>query len=216
MNNHPPTDQFVNDLSFTEIKHIPLGNKKQADKILKLSVGLVHGDSDAWSELYLHLGESLVSFIEYIVHSNEDAWDISQDVFTTLWENRHKLKEVKNIQGYIYTLSKFYAYNLIKRRKYGDDYKKMVLDNPLDLDLAPDEIIAAKEIEILVRLALEAMPEKQRRIFEMSRFEGKSQSEIAREYGLTEGSVRNVVYTVTKELKAMIGMFLLLFISEIF
>ena len=211
MNNQFPQKHQTKELSFSDIQQIPLGNKKHADKILKLSQGLIEGDSDAWTNLYLHLGDSLVVFIDHIIHSYDDAWDISQDVFGTLWEKRDKLKGVKNIQGYIYTLSKFYTYDFIKRRKYGDIYRKVILDTPLDYDISPDDIIVAKEIQILIQLALDTMPEKRRRIFEMSRFEGKSHDEIARILDLSERTVRNQIYNVTKELKELIGLFLLLF-----
>lgn len=63
----------------------------------------------------------------------------------------------------------------------------------------PEEIFSA-EIRDIIEKTLQTLPDQTRKVFEMSRFEGKTVKEIAEETGLT---VKGVEYHITKSLKAL-------------
>lgn len=174
------------------------------DTITRLAQGLIDGDETAWGELYLHLSDSLARFIERLVHSKEQSWDITQDVFSNLWENRSKITHAGNIRSYIYRLAKFYSFNHIRAKKRNEAYETMSLGNPLEVDYSPDDIVIAKEVEILIQISLEGMPHQRRRIFEMSRYKGLSSEQIALQLNLSKRTVENHIYNVTKHLKEVI------------
>ncbi|MEM1411510.1 MAG: sigma-70 family RNA polymerase sigma factor [Pseudomonadota bacterium] len=57
-------------------------------------------------------------------------------------------------------------------------------------DLGTERVLAHRELLKTVAAAIEQLPDKQRRIFEMNRFEGLTLSEIARREGLSRTSIR--------------------------
>ena len=63
----------------------------------------------------------------------------------------------------------------------------------------------AAEKELAIRLAVAAMPDKRRRIFEMSRYEGKSNSEIAAALNISKKTVENQISLALAQLKKLVG-----------
>lgn len=73
-----------------------------------------------------------------------------------------------------------------------------------------DEVIVAKETELLIRMKLEQLPEQKRRIYEMHREEGKTYEEIAEELGISVNTVKYHMKSILKELRDVITLFLTL------
>jgi len=197
-----PANYLFEGMAFEESLDFPTAHNQ--DTITRLAQGLIDGDETAWGELYLYLSDSIAKFIERLVHIKELSWDITQDVFSYLWENRNKITHANNIKSYIYQLAKFYSFNYIRAKKRNEAYETMSLGDPLELDYSPDEIVIAKEVEILIQISLEGMPQQRRRIFQMSRYEGLSSEQIALQLNLSKRTVENHIYNVTKHLKEVI------------
>ncbi len=170
------------------------------------------GDASAFEKLYTHMGGPLEDFLAVILHSREDARELTQEVFAYVWEHRERFSSGRNFKGYLYVKAKNLALDQLRRRKVELKYVEMTTPNADTLDHPVDELIAARETELLIRLTLATMSEKKRRVFEMRRFEGKSDDEIARELDITRQTVQVYVSTVQKELAELLFL-LALFLS---
>jgi len=185
-------------------------SKMEASRLRSLTLSLSQGDQKAWEELYLHLADSLINFLNQLIHSYEDASDVSQEIFIYLWENHHKINPQKNIKSYLYTIARSYAYDFLKeKRRNNVAYSLSDSIDPAILDHAPDDFVIADEMKILIRMSLESMPKQQRRIFEMSRYEGLSNDAIAKALNITPATVSNYIYAATKELKKLFAALLI-------
>lgn len=173
--------------------------------------GLRQGSVKAFESVYTHMGGPIEDFITLLIQSREDARELTQDVFIRIWENHTKIESGKNLKGYIYTLSKFVALDYLKRRKVADKYVDAMMYSSNPLDYSTDDVIDAKETELLIHMALEAMPEVRRRAFQMSKFEGVSDDEIAKELKLTKATVQVYVSNVSKELRKLIKLLHIIF-----
>ncbi len=169
------------------------------------------GNAAAFEKLYTHMGGPLEDFLAVILHSREDARELTQEVFADVWEHRESFSSGKNFKGYIYVKAKNLAFDQLKRRKVEMKYLALTTPNADTLDYPADELIAARETEILIRMTLATMPEKKRRVFEMRRFEGKSEDEIALELDITKQTVQVYLSTVQKELAELL-LFMILFL----
>ena len=69
-----------------------------------------------------------------------------------------------------------------------------------NLEACEPETLFSREVQDLLRQALDKMPDKTRRIFIMSRYEGKSYPTIAQETGL---SVKSVEFHISKALNLL-------------
>lgn len=196
------------EIIFSDIPSIEAGSSKsEAALYRRLTRSIAEGDTNAWEEVYLLLYDPVATFTNRIIRSQEDAYDIAQEVFIVLWKNRSKVDPEKNIKGYIYTITKTLALKYLRDKIRTDEFAPASHAYDLTADeLSPDNIIMAEEINMLVRLALESMPKQRRLVFEMSRKEGLSYDEIAEKLGLSKRTVENHIYNVTKELKELLYM----------
>lgn len=169
----------------------------------RLAKSLSEGDEKAWEELYVLLYDSISAFIRRIVRSKEEASDLTQDVFISLWENVPRIDPTKNIRGYLYAIAKTFSLKLLRDRVQAHGFDPDI--NLPDLeDIAPDELLMADEMKILIAITLETMPPQRRRVFEMSRYEGMSYNEIAAALGISKRTVERHIYDASRQFKELL------------
>ena len=144
-------------------------------------------------------------FALMLLKSEEDAKDITQDVFTKLWTKPELWAEVPNPTPYIYTLTKSTTLNFIKHKKIELAYQEKVIEKSLIEELSQTEdplnAIYYKEVKLIIQLTLDRLPEQRRKIFEMSRFENMSNNEIAEKLNLPLGTVKSRIFFTRQKLQ---------------
>ena len=169
------------------------------------------GDHDAFRELYFMYSDSMVFFLSKLLGSEDAAKDVVQDTFAMLWEKRDQIDPSKNIKGYLYIVAKHASFRFVKRNSI---FK--VLDLSLETAMgemsnASDENVIARETELLVEIAVSRMPSLRRSIYSMSRKEGMSNEEIAKQLGVTRESVASHLYNALKDIRGVVGAFMAVF-----
>ena len=125
-----------------------------------------------------------------ILQSEEDAEDIAQDIFVKLWDNPEIWENKDTWDSYIYAMTRNQIYNFLKHQSVELNYQeKFVQENASSYDFDIYDNLYAKELQLLIKLTLDNMPEQRRKVFSMSRQKGMSNQEIAEKLNL---SVRTV------------------------
>jgi len=128
--------------------------------------------------------------ISYLKNDN-DAYDIVQDVFIKVWENRLTLNPDTNFDAYIFTITKNALFSLFRKRltekKYLDYLSELTISNNHDTEKQTDYIFLQQKYEELV----EKLPTKRKEIFLISRKTGLSNKEIALRKGISEKTVED-------------------------
>ncbi len=150
------------------------------------------------------------SFATRILMSEHDAEDVTQDIFVKILE----MKEDEINDGLLFTMARNHIFNLLKRRSIERKYQEYLLkENFSTENLNLEKEIYAKELELLALSTIEKMPEQRKRVFKMSRFEGKKNKEIAKELNLSVRTVERHIYIALTELKKIMFVFFLFFIE---
>ena len=148
---------------------------------------------------------SVKFFINMFLKSEADAEDLAQDVFTKLWTNFETWQNNDGKEGYIYAMAKNVAFDFIKHKRLENDYREEQIKKSTIKDLLgfsdPLNSLYYKEIQLIIRMALENFPERRRRIFEMSRFENMSNNEIAEKLNLPLGTVKSRIFFTRQKLQ---------------
>ncbi len=136
----------------------------------------------------------------------EDASDITQDVFYIIWKNRGYWHVKNNIEGYLVSMVRHKIYDFYAKRD------RLPIFVPLDKqeeywdhsfqEGEQDDFTAENQ---LVKKELEAMPDKMREVFMLSRFENLSAQQIADKLGISVQTVRNQISSALKRFKARFG-----------
>lgn len=171
--------------------------------------GLAKSDPVSFKIIYRLHWRRLYDIALYIARSEEDAEDIVQDVFSSLWYRREQLQVRIALENYLVRAVKYTAFFYLKVQA-----GKKTLDVPAYKKHSTavnntEESIFHKELERMIDDVLGTLPFKTRRIFSLSRFEGLTYPEIAREMGV---SVKTVEYHISKALRRLSWRFLCVFL----
>ena len=148
------------------------------------------------------------NFISILVHSESDAEDIAQEVFIRLWEKKVPIRDIRSLDSYLYILSRNAALDHI--RKDRNFSEPVVLAVIISSGVEPDDAFLAMVLLFLIRMFVSTLPEKRRRIFEMSRYDGISNEDIAKSLGISRKTVENQIHLSLSELKKMLSLFVFL------
>jgi RNA polymerase sigma-70 factor (ECF subfamily) len=168
------------------------------------------GNSRAFELLFLHYQPKLVAFIDGFIKDNEEARDMSQDIFLRLWEKRLECGEIKSFKAFLFKTAKFAIYNYFDHQLVNSKYVEQMLFAPIET-ISADESLFAKELQELIDFTVKNMPDQRRRIFEMSRNEGLSNDEIAQKLGISKRTVENHITTALAAIRKITGLAILLF-----
>ena len=155
------------------------------------------------------------NFAKLLTKSEEDAEDIAQNIFLKLWTRPELWQDQETMTGYLYTVTRNEIFNLFKHQKVEQECKEKVLKAQLlgelcDEDSSLLENLYYKKVLMLIRMTLSQLPDRRRRVFEMSRFEGLSHKEIADKLQIPLRTVEDHIYTTLTELRKVL-MFVILF-----
>jgi RNA polymerase sigma-70 factor (ECF subfamily) len=166
---------------------------------------LRRGDHDAFKKIYLHYADSVCHFLKLLMHSEEDAKEITQEIFVQLWEKREHVDPTKSIQGYLYTIARNTAMNFFEHKKVHDKYMMYARYSQEESSGTSDESLIAEETTLLIEMAINRMPKQRRKVFLMSYEDGMSTEEIARQLNISRNTVDSHLATAKKELKGTLA-----------
>ncbi len=173
--------------------------------------GWIAGNPADVKIIFTHCVDMLVDFIEAILRMRHEAEDIAQDVFTHIWENRERIDPARNFKGYLFTIARTMAYKQLRTRKMGErfmDYAAAAANTP---PLTPYDQYLANETAMFVKVYLDNLPPQRKRVYEMSRRDGKSDAEIAAELSLSVSTVRNHLKLTMRGVKDLLALSIMLF-----
>lgn len=167
----------------------------------ELIINLSRGDHDAFRVLFDNYFPRVRFFIWGLVKDDGTAEDLSQDIFAKLWMCREQLPEIKSLNGYIYRMARNAALNHLRRAVCKTGISGMDISDSDTSETLSEQEYYMHEKELLIRLTVEGMPAQRRRIFEMSRYEGMSNSQIADRLNLKEKTVKNHLNLALRQLR---------------
>jgi RNA polymerase sigma-70 factor (ECF subfamily) len=174
-----------------------------------------NGDEEAFSAFYMGYADSLIHFLTRITGNLDDAQEVAQEAFATLWEKRATLDPHTSLYGFVYGMARNMAFRMLRgtttEAKKSQEHS---LFAPQYADVA-DQGIITLETSLLLEEVIRNMPAQRRRVFELSRKEGLSYNEIAREMGISLNTVRTHMTFALKELRgALANLILWYFITQ--
>lgn len=158
----------------------------------------------------------LCAFANRFVNNRSAAEDIVQDYFVKLWENSCSITISSSLKSYLFASVKnrsldYLKHQQVRKNKNVDDFRPaMVL---------PDELWEFTETELreIINYAMQKLPPRTREIFEMNRFAGLSNEQIANQLGISKRTVElqisNALKILRAELKDLHPVLLFLFLS---
>jgi RNA polymerase sigma-70 factor (family 1) len=164
-----------------------------------------NGDRTAFTEIYKRYAESLAGFAASKLYNLDDARDVLHDLFVKLWEDRYTLTVNDNLRSFLFAAIRYKIIDKIRRNVTRQEYNVLLQALAEPQANGVEQQLEAKELQALVDQSLAELPAKTKQIYELSRNEYLSITEIALKLNLSEQTVKNQLSFALKHLRQAIA-----------
>ena len=172
------------------------------DTLSELSHRLRHSDRAAFAEVFQRLHTPLVRYARRITNDDAAAYDVLQDVFMKLWEDRSTLAVKVSLKAMLYTMVRNRALNSLRRNKwFATDTAAEDVRDQQEAAPAGDDMLAADDLRRHLQTWIDALPERRAEAFVLSRQHGLKHSEIAAIMKVSERTVDTHILLALKDLR---------------
>jgi len=150
------------------------------------------GDEQAFELLFNQYVPLLQPYLLDILKSTDGVQDAIQNTFIRIWLQRDRLNDIEFPRTWITRIAINECLNMLRRKQT----EKKALDRWLETSLTPVGVETDTQYyqtKKLVQQAIEQLSPQRKKIYEMSRGDGRSPSDIAEELGLSIQTVKNTL-----------------------
>jgi RNA polymerase sigma-70 factor (family 1) len=166
-----------------KVKNIP------SDEDIKTWLNSIsNGDQAAFTLLLRNFWVKVYTQALTYLKSSILAQEITQDVFIKIWSIRDKLPEIDDFSGYLFILSRNEIISTLRKKNVQTSLPVEEFEEVL---LRPERQLEYKEIHHKILQLIERLPPMRKRVFSMSRIEGKTYEEIGEELGISRNGVKD-------------------------
>lgn len=164
-------------------------NRIETKNLLKLVAEDNRMGFNMFYDLYY---DQVFNFAYYFLKDTEACREVASDTFYAVWKSRLKLKDIENIETYLFIVvrneSTHYLERISKQQTTSLEEQNIQLE--YKCNDSPEDNLITEEMEVLLSKAVDLLPEKCRLIFLLARQEGLNTKEIAQRLSISESTVR--------------------------
>ena len=166
--------------------------------------GIADSDASSFNDFFRFYYARLVRFAIQFVHTREAAEEIVSDAFVKIWERRATLREVRNLEVYLYVAVKNGALNYCE--KYSVVHIQLDMNGEMEFyDTGNSQKnLEMKELIHRLHIAVEQLPEQCRLIFKMVKEDNLPFREVAEILHISPRTVETQIYRAVKKLKGVL------------
>lgn len=170
------------------------------------------GNERIFEETFRKYYQSLCNYANSILKEMDEAEEVVQNLFMSIWEKRNDLEINISLKSYLYRAVHNHCLNRIKHLKVREEYQQYAT-NFYDASYeSVSQTVMKNELETKIEEAIRKLPEQCRLIFRMSRFEELKYHEIAEQLEISPKTVENQIGKALKILRVELAEYLPLII----
>ena len=167
------------------------------------------GDADAFATLVDSHQERLLRLCERLLGDVEEARDAAQETFLKAFRKAADFKPQGQVYTWLYRVAVNHCLNKLRRRRLvrflrweDPEERDAPAFDPPDGAADPATALDARRRWQATRRAIDKLPENQRMVLVLVRFEGLSYKQTAEVLGITEGAVESRLVRAMRRLEA--------------
>jgi RNA polymerase sigma factor (sigma-70 family) len=164
---------------------------------------LASGDEDAFNETVERYSRKVYGLCYRILRDEEEAKDMTQDVFVRIYTKRQSFKGRSSLYTWIYRIALNLCFSHLKRRRAQtvplEEVEGMLAARPAN-DASSHAHLAA-----LIARMLDDLPPKQRAVFIMRFYDKMSFKEISEAMGTSVGAAKANHHFAVERLRKLVG-----------
>jgi RNA polymerase sigma-70 factor (family 1) len=147
-------------------------------------------NAKAYEHFFNENYNALCRFAFNYIKDRDDAEEIVQSTFVSIWQKRKDINLDFSLKSYFYSSVKNSCLNLFKHQKSREKYAQDI-KNEDDKYYSTESDIYENELKTAIGKALKKLPKQQQTVFKLSRFDGKKYQEIADQLNISTKTVEN-------------------------
>jgi RNA polymerase sigma-70 factor (ECF subfamily) len=153
-----------------------------------LLVALAAGDKEAYGKVFEKHWDQVYGVALRLTKSPETARDLAQDIFLKLWDQRHRLPEIKHFPSFLYSITRNLVHDQLRKKVFRESNRENLMNYFSRADTTAPELLESRELNNLLQQSIDKLPPKLRQVLRMGRLEGLSHEQIAKRLGITSQS----------------------------
>lgn len=172
------------------------------------------GDIGSYERIYDQFARKVLNFIYRMVNSLEEAEDLTQETFVTVYQKLGSLKDNSKFEPWLFRIARNFVYQRYRSRPPAVvsvdavDQDGQPVTQLVDERKTPDEAFQAGELERVVQVVIQGLPEKYREVFVLSAIHKFSYQEIAETVGRSLPSVKTDIHRARLEVRKRVKEYL--------
>ena len=190
------------------------------DPDVQLMLRVKEDDAAAFEELVLRYQARLISVLEHLVYSKDQAEDLAQEVFLRVYRSRKRYEPGAKFSTWLFTIANNVASNA---RRSWSRRKEVNVDarasgpmgiNPMEQmaleasGLMPARQIDKAEMAEIVDSAVQNLSERQRMAVLLSKFEGMSYADIGAVMEISPQAIKSLLSRARQNLRIILEPYL--------
>lgn len=172
------------------------------------------GDRLAYKELVERYQKRVFGILFGMLHSREDAMELTQDVFIKVYQRIKEFEEKSSFYTWVYRIAFNLAIDFRRRewKKVHTEYDDSVGTEDAGGDDSlfqrerenPEQAMQSRELGETIRRALETLPDEQKQVLLLREVEGLSYQEMAESMGCSIGTIMSRLFYARKKMQAQL------------
>ena len=181
------------------------------DEDVQLMLKFKTGDNSSFEAILEKYHSPLINFFYRFVGDKIEAEDLAQEAFLRIYRYRHNYKPKAKLSTWIYCIAKNIALNELRRRA---THRAASLEETIDAEDSeikiqfadttqnlPSQELEKKELENIIKKAIDSLPIHQKTAIILRRFEEFSYEEIAQIMKCSISAVKSLLNRAKENLK---------------
>ncbi len=174
------------------------------DLLNKLSIG----DESAFEQIFILYYQPLVVFANKLVYDMDMARDLVQGVIVHFYEKREGIQIHTSLKAHLYQSVRNRCLNHLKREQTIRNHHSSLFIESKESESVFHDIMEETELEHRIFEVIKSLPKQCQRIFEMSRFQGKTNQDIADELSISKRTVETQISNALKKMRQKLAPYL--------
>ncbi len=156
-------------------------------------------DYSSFKALFERYYGRLCAYVFTITNDYAASEDIVQELFIRFWNDRQKIVINESILAYLFRASRNAALNYIRGKANRERSQQNITFQEAIIDR---DFLEEEEFIGFLNECIEALPERSRQVFKLSRVEGLKQKEIAEKLNISIKTIKNQIWKSLQYLKS--------------
>ncbi len=157
------------------------------------------GDAAIYERLLREISAYVKSLVKRKLHDLSQVDDLNQDILLAIHKARHTYDSSRPFMPWVHAIIRFRLTDQLRKIYRGKRFEELDLDS--DYHETYSEGPAKEGIDASLLDALNHLPEKQRHVVQLLKFEGFSVKEAALETGMSESALKVSAHRAYKAMK---------------